>query len=305
MADLVKQNTFMDDNESIFFSRQLEYIKTKTYDTKYKPLKAIELIPVSTEADPSAEQITYRKFTKVGTSKIISDYADDIPRVNNYGKEESVRIKTLGDSYGWSLFEIQRAAKTGLNLSEKDALAARRGIDEQIDKIAWNGNLEHGIPGLINYPGITEVSIVGGAWPTKNPDQIVQDVNNLTSGIMDLTNGVEVITDVLLPISSYNYIANTRMTDGDNNTILKFILNNNPYIKNITWVNELKGAGVGGANRMLAYVRDPEHLTLEIPQPFIQRPPQEKNLEYNIICYSRVAGVIVYYPQSVGFMDGI
>lgn len=45
----------MDAGESIFFARELEYIKAKTYDIKFPQLKARELLPVEFEANAGAE----------------------------------------------------------------------------------------------------------------------------------------------------------------------------------------------------------------------------------------------------------
>ncbi len=50
----------LDSAETAFFARELEYIKSKSYDIEFPPLKAIKLIPVSTEAGPGAESITYQ-----------------------------------------------------------------------------------------------------------------------------------------------------------------------------------------------------------------------------------------------------
>lgn len=49
----------LDANESIFFERELEHVKARSYDIKYPEFKATMLIPVSTEAGPGAETITY------------------------------------------------------------------------------------------------------------------------------------------------------------------------------------------------------------------------------------------------------
>ena len=51
-ADLrVIQNTGrFDANESVFFARQLEFVKSQTYDIKRVALSALTLMPVSPEA---------------------------------------------------------------------------------------------------------------------------------------------------------------------------------------------------------------------------------------------------------------
>jgi hypothetical protein len=66
-----------------------------------------------------------------------------------------------------------------------------------------------------------------------------------------------------------------------------------------------KGAGEGGTNRMVAYKRNPDKLTLEIPMEFTQQPPQLRNLAVDIPCEGEIGGVICPFPLSVTYGDGI
>ena len=303
--------TRLDAGESAFFTRQLEYVKSQTYDVKYKMLKATTLIPVSTEVPSGAETITFRSFSKIGFAKIISDYANDFPRADIYGEEKTAKIRSIGDSYGYSIKEIRRAQMAQMSLDQRRAEAARRASDEKVDSIAWNGDSETGLLGLISYPGITEYTLPAdgtGAsklWSTKTPDQIVRDVTGLVNTIVNTTNGREAPDTMILPITQYMTLANTRMPYGTDKTIMTFILENSPFIKTIEWVVELKAAGALGSDRIMLYTRNPMNLTLEIPQPFEQFPPQQKGMEYEIPCHQETGGVIVYYPLSVAFADGL
>lgn len=301
----------MDAGESAFFTRQLEYVKSQTYDVKYKMLKATSLIPVSTEAPSGADTITYRSFSKIGFAKIISDYANDFPRADIYGEEKTAKVRSIGDSYGYSIKEIRRAQMAQMTLDQRRAEAARRANDEKVDSIAWNGDSETGLQGLINYPGTTEYTIpadgtgASKTWSSKTPDQIVRDVTGLVNAVVNTTNGREAPDTLILPITQYMQLANTRMPYGTDKTIMTFILENSPFIKTIDWVVELKAAGVGATDRIMIYTRNPMNLTLEIPQPFEQFSPQQKGMEYEIPCHSETGGVIVYYPLSVAWGDGL
>lgn len=307
-----KNNPYrLDANESAFFTRQLEHVKSRTYDTKYKLLKAKQLIPVDTESHPGATQVTFRRFTGVGFAKIIANWASDIPRVDVYGEEESAKVYSAAAAYGYSIKEIRASMMAGTNIDQKKANMARRAVEEKINDIAWNGDTDYNIDGFIDYPGITEYTVPNDGtgpskeWATKTPDQIIRDLTGMINAIIDTTNGVEAPDTLLLPIEQYNYIANTRMTDGNDKTILTYFLENNPFIDTVEWLVELKGAGASSTDRMMVYTRDDEHLTLDIPQPFEQFPPQPRGLEFEIPTQEETAGVIVYYPLSIAYGDGI
>lgn len=300
----------LDANESAFFKRELEYVKSRTYDTKFKTLKAFDLLPIDDEVPSGATEMTWRRYTSVGFAKIIRDYAKDFPRVDIYGEEETAKVRDLGDSYGYSIKEIRASQLTGKGLEQRRANAARRAIDELLNELAWFGDANYNIQGFINFPGITEYTVpsdgsAGKLWSGKTPDKIVRDVSGLIASVVVPTNGKEMPDTLLLPLEQYTYISDTRMTDGNDKTILTYILENNPFLNTIEWLTELKGAGAGGTDRMMVYPRTEENVTFEIPVAFEQFPEDKQGMEYVIACHAETCGVQIYYPLSVAYGDGI
>jgi hypothetical protein len=301
----------LDSAETAFFARELESIKSKSYDIEFPPLKATKLIPVSTEAGAGAESITYQSFEETGLARIISSYADDFPRCDIRGKEFITPVKSIGASYGYSMQEIRAAMFVGRNLTQRQANATRRANDQKVNRLAWFGDNGSNILGLTNNPNIPAASVpadgVGAStlWVNKTPDQILRDMNQLSNGIVALTNGVEMPNTLILPIDQYTQISSTPRSANSDTTILEYFIQNNPFITTIDWVPELKGAGPGGVNIMIAYEKNPDKLTMEIPMPFTQHQPQERGLEFVVHCESRYGGIIIYYPLSLSIGEGI
>ena len=301
----------LDSNESAFFNRELTFVKSKTYDAKLAELKGLKLIPISTEAGAGVTEIAFQQYRGVGFAKVIADYAKDFPRVDVYGEEKTVKVKGIGDSYGYSIKEIRASQRAGKNLDQRRAITARRAHDEQMNKMALKSDPVNGTNGLLDYPGITEVVLqndgVGSSktWASKTPDQIVRDINDMINAVMEPTSAREVPDALLLPIAQYNDLATRRVGEDGTKTLLKYILENSPYIKNIDWLSELKGFGAGGTNRALIGIFDEEHITLEIPQPFEQFEAQQEGMEFTIPCHSECAGTIIYYPLAFAYADGI
>jgi len=247
----------------------------------------------------------------VGFAKIIADYATDFPRVDVYGTENTVKVKDIGDSYGYSIQEIRRSQMSGKRLDQRRSDTARRAIEEKINQIALLGDSLSQLQGLINYTGITAYTVPADGtgssklWANKTVDQVVRDIAGVVSAIFNTTNGREAPDTLLLPISKYMYLATTRMGSVNDTTLLEYILKTNPFLKKIDWLVELSGAGAGGTDRMLCYCNDDQHLTLEIPQPFEAFDPVQTGMEFEIPCHAMTAGAIVYYPLSVAYGDGI
>ena len=318
MERIKSQN--LDANEAAFFSRELEHVKAKTYDIKRPELKAPRLIPVSTEAGTGAETITYEQWDEVGTMKIISNYADDLPRADVKASQYSSQVKSMGSSYGYSIQEIRSAQKAGKPLNVRKASAVRRAYDQAVNRIAWFGQASAGLLGMLTQPNVPAAAVAVGATTSntrwigaspKNAEEIIEDLNDIVTNIIDTTKGVESPDSILMPVAQLRKISTTQKSSASDTTILEFFMKSNPGISNIEWVNELKDvtplpSGAGGTKDvMIAYRRDPEYLTLELPQPFEQFAAQERNLEFVVPTHARIGGVIVYYPLSMRIIEGI
>jgi len=314
----------MDAGESGFFARQLEFIKAKTYDVLYPEYKAQRLLPVTTEAGPGAETITYRQFNVIGQMKLLARNAKDLPRVDTYGKEFTSKIKSWGNSYGYTVQEIRAAMYAQIRLEQRKANAARLSYEQTVNRVAWfaDGSAAYGgIVGLFYNTNVTHASVANGNWllndgslnPSVTPDMIIQDVNQVIANVQVLTKDVEHVTQVLLPVGHYAIIAATPRSSISDTTILEFLRANHPEVT-FESLNEAKAVSpapstpsdpLSSANLLIAYARNPDKLTLEIPQPFEQFPVQEIGLEYQVPCHSRMAGVITYYPLACTIAEGI
>ena len=301
-----------DSNESPFFLRQLEHIKQLVIEVEYGDLLARKLLPVSHEAGPGAQNITWRQFDRVGLARLIRDYSDDLPRVDVLGSEfYNNPVHGLGASYGYNVQEVRSAQMTGLPLDARRAMTAKEAILHLEDDLAFFGDARTGLQGFFNLPNSTLVVLPNDgagssvSWSTKTADQMLRDLNLIVNTIVETTKGIEKPDTLLLPLQQFNLVATTRIGIDSNNTVLKFFLDTNPYIKDIEAVPKLAGAGATGANRAVAYRRDASKLTMEVPLDVTQHEVQLKGLEYEVPVEARFGGIIVYKPLSIAYADGI
>lgn len=304
----------LDDNESAFFQRELQASKARSYDIRFPELKAKQFVPVDTSAGPGAETIRYEQFTKIGMAKLIANYGTDFPRSDVDGKEFFSPVKSIGSSYGWNVQEIRAAAMANRPLRTMKAEAARRSHEQKEDYIAAFGDAASGLLGFLNHPNVPATTVpvgVGGdeEWELKlatptGAEEVLKDLNDAVIRIIDLTNGVERPDTILIPEKQYALIASQRLPDSDT-TILEFFMRSQRNITALEPWYRLKGAGAGGTDRMVTYKRSSDKLTFEMPQPFESFDPQQKGMEFVVHNHSRTGGVIVYYPLSMDYADGI
>ena len=309
------------EDASVFFARELDFVKAKSYDVQYPELTALQLFPQSSEADEGAEYITYYTYDDTGLAKIIDNYSTDLPRADVIGKPSHAEIKSIGVSYGYSAQEMRASRLAGKSLDARKATSARKQNDRKTNIIAWRGDEETGLMGVLSEgQGIPLYTIEAGAtsgetsWLKKTADEILADVNGMAAQVADTTNDVERPDTLCVPADVYMHIA-TKRIDDTSTTVLSFILEHSPYIKNVVSAAELGSKNVDtnpyaatdgtGAGVAFLFTNDPEKLSLEIPMYYKQYPIQTKNLETTVPCESRVAGVLVYYPLSALIAVGV
>lgn len=307
------------DDASVFFARELDHVKAQSYDVQYPEFTALNLFPISSEADPGAETITYYTYDKNGLAKIIDNYSTDLPRADVNGKPSYATIKSIGDSYGYSAQEMRASRLAGKSLDVRKAESARYSIDHLTNKIAWSGDEESGLMGVLsegqNIPLYVVIEGASGrtSWLEKTADEILMDVNGMQKQVAKVTKNVERPDTLCVPTDVYMDISTRRIPD-TSTTVKAFLLEHAPYLKDIVSAPELDSDSVetnpyaktsGGQGVAFLFTNDARKLTLENPMPFYQYPLQVRNLETVIPCEARTAGVIVYYPLSCLIAVGV
>lgn len=304
---------------SVFFARELDFVKSQSYDVEYPEFTALSLFPMSSEVDPGAETVTYYSYDKTGLAKIISNYATDLPRADVKGKPTTAIIKSLGDSYGYSIQEMRASRMAGKSLDTRKAESARYQIDYLNNKIAWNGDAETGLKGVLSTDNdVPLYTVANGAkgttsWSDKTEDEILADITGMLKQMATVTKKVEKPDTLALSSDAYIEIQNKRI-DGTATTVLKYIQDNIPDIKQIVSCPELDADSVetnpyaaasDGKAVALLFKNDSRKLSIENPLPFMQYPIQTQGLEVVVPCEARTAGAMIYYPMSLLIAVGV
>lgn len=138
------------ESATVFFARELDQVKTKTYDKQYPELSALSYFPITSEVNEGAETTTYYSYDITGMAAIINNYATDLPRVDVQGESHTASIKSVGDSYGYNVQEMRASRMAGKSLDARKGAAARRASDYMVNKIAFAGDKKHNLVGIFS-----------------------------------------------------------------------------------------------------------------------------------------------------------
>lgn len=286
----------------IWFARQLDYIKTRVYERLYPAMNANRLVPDATDIPEWAETVTVRSFTNVGMAKVISNYADDLPRADVMGAIRTVPVKTLGDSYGYNINELRASRATGVGLDTRKADAARRAMDLKIATIKLRGDPDFGLFGLFNHPNISEFVLPHpGNWTGLTGDFIYENLVAWIGAYKSTTLGVHTANFMALAPVAYTAATTKFLTSAPGLPVTPMALfqSQNPNIT-VEEIWECAGADVAtGKDVGLLYELSADNISHEYVMPFTQLPPEARNLEIVVDCIARSGGVQIYYPLAL------
>lgn len=296
------------EDQGIFLARQLDYVKTRIYEAQTPTLTGLQLVPVSTEVPEWAESFTYRTYDEVGMAKFISNYADDLPRVDVMGREQTLKLKSLGDAYGYSLDEMRLANAMGTNLPERKGRAARKAIDQLINRVALIGDELHGFYGFTNHPNIGETAVTGDWTAAGTSGQaILQDLFAMYDAvtIQSFDNHVPNTLAVAPTRRSALLRKSVNPDTGTFESVWSRFSAQFPDVSLIASTELEPTAANGNQSTAVMYERDVDNLSIEIPRPFEQLATEKRGLEMVVDCIAKIGGVAVYRPLSLTRAVGV
>ena len=288
-------------------------IANETYGLDRVALNATTFIPMQDGVQPWQSAWGYKVVSEVGMAAFIADYADDLPPVARFLTPKSVGIKTIGDSYAYSEFELQQWLATKVDLSRDDAETARRKIDEKVDDVLLMGDEGQGVTGLFNNENVTVVESSAGAsgqtdFENKTYKEIVAQFRAVFAAQKNLFKDKKVATkidSVILPDDAFGYLETTNVSDSIDTSILDSLKAKFPQIVNWYRSELLEDAGANSTGRAVFYRKAKNVLSYVLPEPFRQKNPQEQALHYKVPCYARIGGTVIKNLKGIVYCDGV
>ena len=304
-------------DDSFFFARNLEFIRQQIFKPVYSELKLLNggILPLNTAIPEGAEVDTYDILDSVGEADIITDFADDIKTTEVFGEEVTNKIKSLATSYIYSVQDLRKdkmLGAVGRSSVENKAMAARRALDQKIDKMLGFGDTRYGIKGMFNAAEVPSSAVAATGtgsstlWATKTAANILADVEEAINDMIDLAKGNEIPTKMLLDATNYHLIKKKALdtTYYSGMSVLKYI--ESEYNLTVEWIQQLKNGFVNGTKSGFVLC-NPSQDKLEgvLPIRLMPHAPQVKNLATRNILEARCGGARVFYPYSMSYNTGI
>ncbi|MFC3768369.1 DUF2184 domain-containing protein [Paenibacillus sp. GCM10012303] len=269
-------------------------------------------------------EFTSNQFVDYATSGgnesgIIGGETNNIPIMQANLSKDLFKVFTFANILKVPFVDQQKMQHIGRSLDDILDKGIRLNYNKSIDNLVYVGLPTLQIYGLVNNPALIAASAPNGLggtsqWFNKNPDEILHDVNTIITATWaaseyDLTG---MANHILIPPVQYTDLVGRKVSEAGNTSILQFLLDNN-IGKNqgvdltIAPSRWCVGAGVGGTDRMVAYVNDEDRVNFDLPVTLsrVMTQPQVTEMAYLTAYAAQLGQVKFLYTQCARYMDGI
>lgn len=299
-----------DANETLIMARKVEHFFARIYEKKYPEFKGRAIMPVNHEVPTGARTYTYMMSDDIGAAQVITDYANDLPMIDANATEFTNKIVGVGAAFGFSIQDIRTAQLAGTNIDTRKADIVRRVMEQKVDQVLCTGDaaLTGGLGGFANNANVTFATGLTGTWQSATAAQIQADVEKICLQLFTNCKGTipqDKSITLAVDIATYTRLAALRLDTFNQTTVLRYLLDTIPFLKEVVaWERLSLVASSGTARRLVAYYNHPDTLEAVIPQEFEMLPMQPRALSWVVPCHMRTGGVKIVYPRQVLYADG-
>jgi len=266
---------------------------------KKAPLRMQRLLSINSEVPPGAAKYRIERTYSAGQAvPLRGQDVSQIPQANIGGAsmDANVVVYVTRVRVGW--LENLRAGFAGIDTEARKMAAARRVIDETIDRVATLGDSSVDLFGVFNHPYMdVEVSSVtiGGA-STSTAEEISDAMSVWANYASEASGGAFEPNTVLMASKIHNYMANKRFGSGSDRTILEHFKKAHPHIQKVEVVHRFDDIGGSGVHGML-FMRSKDgqgdsSLELVVPMAQTVLPPQVGSLSTDMVIATMFGGVL-------------
>jgi hypothetical protein len=310
---------------TILLQKQLDYVAEQRIQL-FRPSVFRTIIPVDNSVPTWADRVQHSEIRMSGEADpariATTGPIGTLPRVTLSRADAYINILHFGYSYGYSIFDLERAAQTKINLPATEAVGTQTIVEQFLDAaVAGEKTTSHGLPGLVNqtatavaYDGaavataslLTACAKAGGGttWAGATYEEIARDIECSVQRVYLNTLQTYEATLVAMPPAQMFYLRTTRHTL-QNVTLLSTLQAAYPSIRFVQWQRLATKDVAGTGPRLVTMATGPQIARLIVPQELRDEAPINMPLAVLIPQWFSVAGVLAETPQAICYTDGI
>lgn len=276
-----------------------QIIKTGFVTTPKKELKATRIFYVNNSYPEYAKTITYEKYTAEGEAAIVAEGSKNIPLLNDYVEDVTVKVVTI--KQGLVITDIeQKALAAGHSYFKTTRVSEiRYQINLKLDKVAFMGDKQSKIPAIT---GVANANTFN--FPADLETKTGFELLEVMRAFKEATNVDDMYeANILLVPKKYWPLFTKAISQYDTTTVMDKMKAEGLFdlIEKLDYLDALDPAGNGkpwfvgidGAAENL------EFAMVQQPQQLSEHLDTADNMQINY--GARTAGVMVYHEAAISY----
>lgn len=218
-------------------------------------------------------------------------------------------LNLWGMELGWTVIELKAAEQVGrpIDTQKYEGMQLKWQMDN--DEQVYIGDSALNLKGLLNLDGVT-LNNAPQTWAASTNDQILDSVNSVLTDAWKASAYSLVPTELRVPPDQYALLASRKVSEAGNMSLLTYLstntiaFHNNGQPLEIKAIKWLKGRGVGGKDRMIAYTNDKKYVRYPLVA-LRSIPIQYRGLYQLVTYYGKLGAVEPVYRETIAYKDGI
>ncbi len=309
---------------TILLQKQLDFVAAQRVQL-FRPSVFRSIIPVDGSVPTWADRVQHSEIRISGEANpqriATTGPVGDLPRPTLSRADAYINILHFGYSYGYSIFDLERAAQTKINLPATEATATQDIVERFLDSmVAGEQTTAQGLPGLVNQTatavafngaGVATASLLtacvkaggGTTWVGATYEEIARDIECAIYRVNLNTLQTYDANLVVMTPDRLFYLRTTRHTL-QNVTLLSTLQAAYPGVRFVAW-KRLDGKDVATTGpRLLVMATGEQIARVIIPQELKDESPIVQPLAVLIPQWMSTAGVLCETPQAICYVDG-
>lgn len=298
-----------------FYISQLAQVEQTIYATPYADITYLQDIPVVSGIPEFANHWNYRSYDGVTVGKFIGANAMDLPRVAQSAKLHTVPLNYGGIECHYNIDELRTTASQNMPIDTMQQQLAYRGYEEHSQKVAYFGDSQLGMAGLLNSTNVTVTSATVN-YTSATGQQLFDMLNDPLFNIIKLSKNFHLPNTIRVFPDLWKRMSSLLMTGYTDRTVMEHFKINNSFtlmtgqeidiqVRYQLTAAELAAGGVsnGSKDRVLIYEKNDRNLGVAKPIPFRMLAPQNKGLAVTVPAEYKISGTEIRYPLSAIYLD--
>lgn len=218
-------------------------------------------------------------------------------------------LNLWGMELGWTIIELQAAQQVGrpIDTQKYEGMQLKWQMDN--DEQVYIGDSALNLKGLLNLTGVA-LNNAPKTWAASTNDEILDSVNSILTDAWKASAYSVVPTELRVPPEQYALLASRKVSEAGNMSLLTYLstntiaFHNNGMPLEIKAIKWLKGRGVGGKDRMIAYTNDKKYVRYPLVA-LRSIPIQYRGLYQLVTYYGKLGAIEPIYRETIAYIDGI